>query len=214
MPRMTTKSQSKPQNEATPKSDVHHDRAGRADQHRAFAAEAVGEQAVDDLPAGIGEERGRDDRAHLRFAETELLADRAVRDREIVAAHVERGVEQADEDPVQAAPRAKTWRMRAEFGVKHERAEHERPRRGSNSKRSPAISRGCIRICFVYVLSAKMKPIRTINFVARQTGLTVHTIRVWEKRYGAVRPGARGATIAGFTPRKMSNACAFCAKRR
>ncbi|MDQ2918721.1 MAG: MerR family transcriptional regulator [Verrucomicrobiota bacterium] len=33
-----------------------------------------------------------------------------------------------------------------------------------------------------------MKPIRTIKFVARQTGLTVHTIRVWEKRYGAVRP--------------------------
>ncbi len=33
-----------------------------------------------------------------------------------------------------------------------------------------------------------MKPVRTIKFVARQTGLTVHTIRVWEKRYGAVRP--------------------------
>ncbi len=33
-----------------------------------------------------------------------------------------------------------------------------------------------------------MKPVRTINFVARQTGLSVHTIRAWEKRYGAVTP--------------------------
>ncbi|MBA2241802.1 MAG: MerR family transcriptional regulator [Chthoniobacterales bacterium] len=33
-----------------------------------------------------------------------------------------------------------------------------------------------------------MKPVRTIKFVARHTGLSVHTIRVWEKRYGAVRP--------------------------
>ncbi|MDQ6624254.1 MAG: MerR family transcriptional regulator, partial [Verrucomicrobiota bacterium] len=33
-----------------------------------------------------------------------------------------------------------------------------------------------------------MKPLRTITFVARQTGLSIHAIRVWEKRYGAVRP--------------------------
>ncbi|MFL6530049.1 MAG: MerR family transcriptional regulator [Chthoniobacterales bacterium] len=33
-----------------------------------------------------------------------------------------------------------------------------------------------------------MKPVRTINFVARHTGLTIHTIRIWEKRYGAVKP--------------------------
>jgi DNA-binding transcriptional MerR regulator/methylmalonyl-CoA mutase cobalamin-binding subunit len=33
-----------------------------------------------------------------------------------------------------------------------------------------------------------MKPVRTIKFVARQTGLSIHVIRVWEKRYGAVRP--------------------------
>lgn len=33
-----------------------------------------------------------------------------------------------------------------------------------------------------------MKPVRTITFVARQTGLTIHTIRIWEKRYGAVKP--------------------------
>ena len=52
--------------------------------------------------------------AHLRFAETELAADRAVREREIVAAHVERRVEQADEGPVQPAARAKAGRMRNE----------------------------------------------------------------------------------------------------
>lgn len=33
-----------------------------------------------------------------------------------------------------------------------------------------------------------MRPVRTIKLVARQTGLSVHTIRVWEKRHGAVRP--------------------------
>ena len=33
-----------------------------------------------------------------------------------------------------------------------------------------------------------MKPVRTIKFVARHTGLSIHTIRIWEKRYGAVQP--------------------------
>ncbi len=33
-----------------------------------------------------------------------------------------------------------------------------------------------------------MKPVRTIKYVARQTGLSVHVIRVWEKRYRAVQP--------------------------
>ncbi len=33
-----------------------------------------------------------------------------------------------------------------------------------------------------------MKPVRTIKYVSRQTGLSVHVIRVWEKRYGVVRP--------------------------
>ena len=33
-----------------------------------------------------------------------------------------------------------------------------------------------------------MKPIRTIKFAARQTGLSVQLIRMWEKRYGAVKP--------------------------
>ncbi len=33
-----------------------------------------------------------------------------------------------------------------------------------------------------------MTPCRTIKSVAQQTGLTVHTIRAWEKRHGAVRP--------------------------
>lgn len=33
-----------------------------------------------------------------------------------------------------------------------------------------------------------MKAVRTLTYVARQTGLSPHVIRIWEKRYGAVRP--------------------------
>ncbi len=33
-----------------------------------------------------------------------------------------------------------------------------------------------------------VQPIRTIKVVARETGLSEHAIRVWEKRYGAVSP--------------------------
>ena len=33
-----------------------------------------------------------------------------------------------------------------------------------------------------------MDAFRTIKLVARQTGLSVHAIRIWEKRYGAVQP--------------------------
>ncbi len=33
-----------------------------------------------------------------------------------------------------------------------------------------------------------MQPIHTIKVVARETGLSVHAIRVWEKRYGVVQP--------------------------
>jgi MerR family transcriptional regulator, light-induced transcriptional regulator len=37
-----------------------------------------------------------------------------------------------------------------------------------------------------------MRPVRTIKVVARETGLSVHTIRIWEKRYGAVKPVRAG----------------------
>lgn len=43
-------------------------------------------------------------------------------------------------------------------------------------------------VCLVSVNVTLARPVRTINFVARQTGLSVHTIRAWEKRYGAVTP--------------------------
>ncbi|MGD9051316.1 MAG: MerR family transcriptional regulator, partial [Desulfobacterales bacterium] len=33
------------------------------------------------------------------------------------------------------------------------------------------------------------RKIHPIGFVARQTGLSAHVIRAWEKRYGAVQPG-------------------------
>ncbi|MBA3273125.1 MAG: MerR family transcriptional regulator [Chthoniobacterales bacterium] len=37
-----------------------------------------------------------------------------------------------------------------------------------------------------------MQPVRTIKVVARETGLSVHAIRVWEKRYGVVNPVRAG----------------------
>ena len=37
-----------------------------------------------------------------------------------------------------------------------------------------------------------MRPAGTIKYVARQTGLSIHAIRVWEKRYGAVQPVRAG----------------------
>jgi hypothetical protein len=91
--------------------EVHHHGAGRADQHRALAAQAIGEQAVDDLAARIREERGRDDRAHVALAEAELLAHRLVGERQVVPAHVERGVEQPEECPVLSAAPAEAGRM-------------------------------------------------------------------------------------------------------
>src|SRR4030095_15900511 len=75
---------------------IHHHRADGANEHGAFAAETIGQQAVNDLTTRIGEQGGRDDCAHVRLAEAELFADRTIRDREIVAAHVERRVEQSD----------------------------------------------------------------------------------------------------------------------
>ena len=38
-----------------------------------LAAETIGEQPVDDLAAGVSEQRRRDDGADIRLAETELL---------------------------------------------------------------------------------------------------------------------------------------------
>src|SRR3954468_363886 len=37
-----------------------------------------------------------------------------------------------------------------------------------------------------------MNPLRSIKVVARETGLSVHAIRVWERRYGAVQPTRAG----------------------
>ena len=60
---------------------VHDDRARRSDQHRAFSAEAVGQETVDNQTTGIGEQRSRDDRADLRLTESQLIANLAARQR-------------------------------------------------------------------------------------------------------------------------------------
>ena len=47
--------------------DVHDDSACRADEHGAFAAEAICEQAVYDQAARVGKKRGGDDRSICAF---------------------------------------------------------------------------------------------------------------------------------------------------
>src|SRR4051812_16640812 len=94
-----------------PEKEIHRHGAGSADEHGAFAANAIGEQTVEDLPAGVSKERGGDDRAHLPLVETELVADGFVRDREVVATGVKRGVKEANEGPVQPAPGTEPLRM-------------------------------------------------------------------------------------------------------
>ena len=99
--------------------DVHGDGARRADEHGAFAAETIGQEAVDDQAAGIREERGGDDRSHLRSRKTELRTDGVVAQGEVVAAEIKRGVEQAEKGPVQAAAGAEAGRMRNGDGCGH-----------------------------------------------------------------------------------------------
>src|SRR5207245_6514956 len=92
--------------------NIHNNGASRSDEHGPFSAETICEKAIYDQTAGIGEQGRCDDVAHLRFAEPEFAADCAIREREIITAHVERGVEQADQGPIQSAPWAKSRRMR------------------------------------------------------------------------------------------------------
>ena len=87
----------------------------------------VDEQAVQRLAARIREQLRRDDLAHLRFRETELVADGLVREREIVAAEVVARIHEPHDAPVESAPRAiagrQFWarldRRRRHCGVSH-----------------------------------------------------------------------------------------------
>ncbi|NIS60351.1 MAG: MerR family transcriptional regulator, partial [Proteobacteria bacterium] len=44
-------------------------------------------------------------------------------------------------------------------------------------------------VTILYSSCMKPKKIHPIRFVARQTGLTPHVIRAWERRYNAIVPG-------------------------
>ena len=94
-----------------------------------FSAKSVGQKFIDNLSAGVGEQGGCDDASNLCFAETELAADGATGQRQIVTAHVERGIEQADERPVQTAARTKARRMRNENGSVRARSHDLKMRR-------------------------------------------------------------------------------------
>src|SRR5207237_9482586 len=96
---------------------VHHNCSDGADEHRAFAPKAVGQKSVYNLAESISKERGCNDVSHLRFCESELATDRAICQRQIVTAHVKRGVKRADEGPVESAPAAKSGRMSSENGI-------------------------------------------------------------------------------------------------
>jgi len=91
--------------------EVHGDGAGSADEHGLFAADAVGEEAVEDLSEGVDEGRGENDFGHLGIGEMVLLGDGFVGDGEVVAAEIEAGVEEAEVTPVEAAAGTKTLRI-------------------------------------------------------------------------------------------------------
>ncbi len=99
-----------------PEEDVHDDRAGGTNQHRFFTPHFVGDEPVNDEPAGVRQQGRGDNLAHVPAVEVELVADRLVRDREVVSAHVERGVQQADQTPVQTAARTKSRRISSALG--------------------------------------------------------------------------------------------------
>ncbi len=100
-------------------------------------------QAVNDLAAGISEQRGRDDRADVRLAETELLRDRAVRDREVIPAEIERGVKQPDKSPVQTAARTKAGRV-LQGRVGHASSGENEPPAGACPAKILPNENGCV----------------------------------------------------------------------
>ncbi len=104
---------------------IHGDRSGRANEHSAFSAEAVGEQAIDDLAAGVGQGPTRQDRADVRPRESELVTYGLISKREVVTAHVEGGVQQTEKPPVQPAPRAKAGRIGESGGSRCRSRVHE-----------------------------------------------------------------------------------------
>ena len=111
---------------------IHNDGARCSDEHRAFSAETICEKAIYNQTAGIRKQRRCDDVANLRFGEPEFATDCAIRERQIITAHVERGVKQANECPIQSPPWAKSRRMRSKNGsirVSHSRRmrEYEAP---------------------------------------------------------------------------------------
>src|SRR5262249_2233640 len=89
------------------KQNVHADGSKRTDEHRAFPANFVRQQTVNDLAKSIGKKGCRDDLAHVRLGVMKFLANRFVGNRKIVPAHVERRVQEADKSPIQPSPTAK-----------------------------------------------------------------------------------------------------------
>src|SRR5262249_12800400 len=68
--------------------EVEQDGAKRADRHRLLAADAIGEEAIDELPDGIAGVAARTHRSKLVFAPTEFLFQLGGDDAQVVAAQV------------------------------------------------------------------------------------------------------------------------------
>ena len=88
---------------------VHCDCPCRADEHRALAANPVGEQSIDDLSDGIREQLRRDDAAHVRLRKMKLIGDGFISEGKIVAAQIIGRIHQPDDAPVQTATRTESW---------------------------------------------------------------------------------------------------------
>ena len=99
--------------------EVDEDRARGADEHRDFAADAISEKAVDQLAGAVGDGPGAEHAGDLECAKSELRHHSGSREPEIVPAHVERGVEQADDEPVQSPSRTKPFGILCDREFRH-----------------------------------------------------------------------------------------------
>ena len=96
---------------APPKDQVDDDGSNSTDEEGEFASDAVRQKAVEKLTGAIGDRPDGENVGDLGGGEMELLHDSGYGKSEIVPTHVERGVEQAQRDPVQRPAWSETGRV-------------------------------------------------------------------------------------------------------
>ena len=80
--------------------EIDRDRPRSANEHRGFAANAIGKQTVDELTGAVGDRPRAEHSGDLECAEAKIAHHARGRETEIVTARVIRGIEQADDEPV------------------------------------------------------------------------------------------------------------------